>query len=409
MRILWLSHLIPHPPKGGVLQRAYNMVRELGRYHAVDLLAFQQENLMGPLVKDLAEGEADARSALSQFCDYVEFFSIESNRGPLGDYWLAARSLLTRDPYNMNWLKSKRFAEAIRERLLAVDYDIVHFDTISLAVYLDAIGDVPAVLDHHNIESHMLLRRARNESGILRSWYMRQEGTRLKDIETRLCPRFALNITCSELDSERLNEFCPQAKCEVVPNGVDTSFFVPGEGRSTERSLIFVGTLNWYPNVEAVRFIANEIWPRLRDADSTVSVDIVGAHPPDDIVAVGRADSRFRVHGFVDEMLPMLDAAGVYVCPIRDGGGTKLKILDALSMSKAIIADPIACEGIDVTDGKDVIFASTPDAYVAEILRVLDDQELRARLGGNARKLAQEKYDYAAIGKQLAGLFEELV
>ena len=174
-------------------------------------------------------------------------------------------------------------------------------------------------------------------------------------------------------------------------------------------SIIFAGTLSWYPNRQAVDFLAREIWPRLKAAAPKSSVDIVGANPPAELLELGRRDPDFRVHGFVDDVRTYLDRASVYVCPITDGGGTKLKILDALAMGKAIVADPIACEGIDVTDGVDVVFASRPEEYVSAIRRLFSDREERMRLGENARRLAEAKYAYSMIGEKLARLVREAV
>jgi glycosyltransferase involved in cell wall biosynthesis len=409
MKVLWLSHLVPYPPKGGVLQRSYNLVRELARHHEVSLLAFVQGEPLRASFGQLEQGLAEAEAALSGFCARVTFVPIPCEQRALGRHRLALRSLLSRDPYTINWLKSGPYAHEVRRLIGEVNPDLVHFDTISLAHYRPLVGALPTVLDHHNIESHMMLRRAEKEANGLAAAYFRQEGRRLARYEQEACPKFTLNITCSSLDSARLKDLVPTAAVDDVPNGVDVGYFHPAGEVEVPGSLIFAGTLSWYPNRQAVDFIAKEIWPRLREQVPGSSVDIVGASPPAELVDLGRRDPAFRVHGFVDDVRPYLDRAAVYVCPITDGGGTKLKILDALAMGKAIVADPIACEGIDVTDGVDVVFASTPEDYVTAIERLLADPALRKRLGQNARLLAESKYAYSIIGEKLARLVREAV
>lgn len=407
MKILWLSHLVPYPPKGGVLQRAYHLLHEVAKYHEVDLLAFHQPGLMDPTVSSLDHGVRESKKVLSGFCGKVKYIPIDSEQQIFGTYRLALKSLVTTDPYNINWLKSIQYARALQEMLQSNDYDLVHFDTISLLPYFDVVKHLPTVLDHHNIESHMLLRRADNEKNVLKKWYFRQEGQRLEKIEKQFCSQFSLNVTCSEIDRQRLHEIAPASWVEEVPNGVDIEYFRPGKTMIEKRRLLFIGTLNWYPNIEAVRFIAHELWPKLKAALPGISVDIIGTQPPEDIVNISNTDNNFNVHGFVDDILPYMDKAAVYVCPVMDGGGTKLKVLDALSMGKALVAHEIACEGINVKNGKNVIFAKSVDEYVVAIKQLIENNELRRTMGLEARKLVEEEYAYDKIGRKLSDMYQQ--
>lgn len=410
MRILWLSHLIPYPPKGGVLQRAYYLLREAAKYHQVDLLAFNQPGLIGPLFNSVDEGVDEAKSHLGGFCNNLKFFDIQSEKSSFGRYYLAIKSLITKDPYNINWLKSAEYSNAVRQFIDESQYDLVHFDTISLIPFIEDVGNLPVVLDHHNIESHMLIRRGEKESNALKSWYFRQEGERLQRIEEEICKRVALNITCSDMDSERLFSISPHSRVESVPNGVDESFFLAADDdREIKNKLLFVGTLNWYPNIEAVNFIAENLWEKLKKEIPTVVFDIVGVNPPSSILSLSQSDANFQVHGFVDDVRTYFSAADIFVCPIQDGGGTKLKILDAMSMGKAIVAHPIACEGIAVVDNESVCFADTAEEYVEIIVRLLNDPIEIKRLGTAARKLIEDKYTYTAIGQHLSGLYESCI
>ncbi len=406
MKILWLSHLIPYPPKGGVLQRAYHLLREVAKYHEIDVLAFHQPNLMRPLVPSLDDGIQQSVTALSAFCNKVEFIDIDSDKQYLGNYRLALKSLLTSDPYNINWLKSKKFEAALKKLLESNDYDLVHLDTISLLPYFQYVKHIPTVLDHHNIESHMLLRRADNEKNILKKWYFKQEGLRLEKHEKKYCPQVSLNITCSEIDQHKLQHIAPGSWVEEIPNGVDINFFNPDRTIKQDQNLIFIGRLSWYPNTQAVRYIAHEIWPAIKAELPTISIDIIGASPPKDVLKLSITDNNFRVHGFVDDISPFFNKAAIYLCPITDGGGTKLKVLDALAMEKALIANQIACEGIKVTEGENVIFAQTVDEYVKAIKLLLNDENLRREMGIKARQLIENEYSYEKVGRKLSMLYE---
>ncbi|MEX2575826.1 MAG: glycosyltransferase family 4 protein [Halofilum sp. (in: g-proteobacteria)] len=406
-RVLWLSSLVPYPPKGGVLQRSYNLLRETARYHDVDLLAFNQRALMRAYYPGGSEeGLADARRVLSGLCRRMEFVDIPSDRISGGKHLLALGSLLTRDPYTVNWQKSARFARLCREWAENGQYDLVHLDMITLGSYRELFGDTPVTLGHHNVESHLLQRRAENTANPITRWYFAQEGRRLARYEQEQCSRYALNITCSELDRERLHEITPESRTEVIPNGVDLEYFRPHDGAEQPDRLIFAGMLNWLPNRRAVEYIAHELWPRIKASRPDACIDIVGPNPPESVLALARQDRNFVVHGYVDDVRPYIDAAAVYLCPIKDGGGTKLKLLDAFAMRKAVVADPISCEGIEVEDGKHVILASEPDEYVAAIERLLTDASERARVGHSAQEFVQRNYSFAVIGRSLAEHFD---
>ena len=410
MKILWLSHLIPYPPKGGVLQRSYNMVRELSRYHEVDVLAFNQKDLIGPLFPSLEDGLAESNQVLSSYCRRHQFVELPTDKHRYGKQLLALKSLISA-PYNVNWLKCIEYQSILNQWVKDTDYDLVHYDTIGLASYLQcANSNSKTVLDHHNIESHMLIRRAQNEPNMVKKAYFWQEGMRLQAYEKRYCPQFDLNITCSDIDTQRLIALCPGSQVKTIPNGVDTDFFQPDfTSEKNAASIIFVGTLSWYPNMEAINYISQKLWPPLKKIFPNLTMDIVGANPPEEIKQLAQRDEDFRVHGFVDDVRPYMNQATLYVCPIRDGGGTKLKILDAMAMALPIVAHPIACEGIAVKDSANIALASNDQDFVDKISELLLDPDKRSHYGRNARQLMVDYYSYKSIGKNLAAIYESLV
>jgi len=407
MRILWLSHIVPYPPKGGVLQRSYHLLRETASRHQVTLFAFVQQRPLEQCFGDLETGLAESEKALSHFCSEVRFLPIPMESKWQGMARLAARSLFSRNSYTMNWLRSKQFAHAMRE-LSADSFDLVHADTISLAPYVSYFPGIPRALDHHNVESQMMLRRADNDSNPLKRIYFRQEARKILREERRYCPEFNTNIMCSKLDAERLIELVPSARMDVIPNGVDVDYFRPQPEQEVPGRLVFAGRMAAYTNRQAALFIVRELWPVLAQAFPEITFDLVGGGPPAEATALALRESRFRAPGFVDDIRISIAEASIYVCPITDGGGTKLKVLDALAMGKALVADPIACEGIDVVEGESVRFASTPQEYVRVIGELLNDPMQRSRLAGAGRLLVEDYYGYAGIGKKLSETYFQL-
>jgi polysaccharide biosynthesis protein PslH len=408
MQILWVSHLIPYPPKSGVHLRSYHLLKALASRHEVDLLAFVQDPWLRVFYPTRQEALEEGARELGRFCRSVRFLEIESAARPGGKWRTAAAGLVLPASYTIRWLDSGNGRRAVAAAARATRYAAAHFDTIGLAPYRPLLAGVPATLGHHNIESHMLLRRAENERHRLRRLYYLQEGWRVRAYERRMAPQFAAHITCSELDSARLLEIAPEARVVTIPNGVDTDYFRPSGAAAARRSIVFVGSLNWYPNVSAVEFLLREIWPALKRALPDVALDLVGSAPPAVIVALAATLPDVTVHGYVDDVRPYMEQALLYVCPIRDGGGTKLKLLDAFAMEKCVVAHPIACEGIAALPGREVALAESAAEFVAAIQELLAQPARRVAMGRAARELVVARYGFSEIGRRLCEVFESL-
>lgn len=405
MKILWLSHLVPYPPKAGVLLRAYHLVRELASRHEVHLLAFNQEALMKPYFERVDFGLAAAERELSKYCRQVRFVDAPTDRWIFGKHIRALQSLVSPTPYTVLWLQDPEFAALAKAWHEQEHFDLVHCDTISLGPYADLARGAALSLDHHNIESHMMYRRAELERNPAKRWYYRSEARKLESYEREVCAAFDTNLTCSELDSQRLLDICPSASCHTTPNGVDSNFFRPAEVNPDSATFLFVGTLNWYPNRRAVRFLAHDVWPILRNVHPDAKMVVIGTGAPKDVEEVSQRDHRFEVLGFVDDLTPHLAAATAFLCPIDDGGGTKLKLLDAFSAGKAVVANEIACEGLDVVDGDQALFASTAEDYVRQVRRIIEDAVFRRTLESKARAHVQERFSFERIGEDLSNHF----
>jgi glycosyltransferase involved in cell wall biosynthesis len=405
MRILWASHIIPYPPKSGVHLRSYHLLRGVAARHDVDLLAFIQESWLDVFYPSRREGLEECAQELGKLCRSVRFLPIDNLKRSGGKLRTAAEGLLCPTSYTIRWLQSAQAHAAFAEAARRTPYSLVHFDTISLAPFRAHFPGTPASLGHHNIESHMLSRRGEKEGNIAKRLYFLLEGARVRRYEARMAGAFDLHITCSELDCARLRDVAPSAHAVAVPNGVDTEYFQPTQSDSSPRSIIFVGSLNWYPNIDAVQFLLREVWPEAKVRHPDLRLDIVGSAPPSSVLSLAADLKDVRVHGFVSDVRPLMNAATLYVCPIRDGGGTKLKLLDAFAMEKCVIAHPVACEGIDVSPEVNVQLADSAEAFVDAIDRLLSDTAKRFEMGRAARTLVVERYGFSRIGSYLCDLF----
>ena len=398
-KLLWVSHLVPYPPKGGVLQRSFNLIKELSEYYDIYLFAFNRASFLKSSFPGSKLPLEEAKRGLAPYVKELEIAEIPSEAGKFGKYRLALSTLLSGQPYTVEWLRSDLAAKKLSAMIDSVHPDIAHYDTISLAIYRNLTAHLPTVLNHHNIESQMLFDRAKKETNLLKKGYFLQEARKLQRYETSVCKEFSLNITCSPEDSILLQSIDPSLKCKDVPNGVDITYFYPAPANYEPHSLIFAGGLGWYPNLDAMNFFADDIWPELKAEIPDITMNLVGRSPTQKFRQLSGNDPSFKVHGFVDDVRPYLRKAHAYVCPIRDGGGTKLKILDALAIGCPVIAHPFACVGIDVEDGENVLFAATPSDYVAQVKALFESDQLRQKLASNGPLLIEEKYSFSAIGK----------
>lgn len=402
MKILWLSHLLPYPPKGGVLQRSHHLLLQAAARHEVHLFALVQR-AQHPGQDEVAE----AIRELSKSCARVEAFPIPSDRSRWHWATMAALNYFDPMPYDVNWLSAPELHDRLATIATTERFDLIHVDTLGLMPYTERFEGTPVVLNHHNIESQMMKRRAGKEPSAWRQVYFRREAKKLERMERTVCPRAATNIVVSDLDAERLTEITARARTHVVDNGVDIDYFrpvapglVPGPASSAAR-LIFAGGMNWYPNREAVLYFLREIWPGLAADRLDRRITIVGQDPPPELIAAATSDRRITVTGFVPDVRPYLDEATIYVCPIRDGGGTRLKILDALAMAKPLVATELAVEGLDLIEGTHYLRAETPEEYIEQIGRLEVDADLRTRLATAGRELVERRYAWDVLGEKL--------
>jgi glycosyltransferase involved in cell wall biosynthesis len=194
----------------------------------------------------------------------------------------------------------------------------------------------------------------------------------------------------------------------IVPNGVDTEFFKPLDEPTEENSLVFVGGMTWYPNLDAMQYFTREIWHLIKAEVPDLTMNLIGRKPQQNILEFAEQEPGFRPLGFQDDVRPHVHKSAVYVVPIRVGGGTRLKILDAMAMGKAIVSTSIGCEGIDVTDGVDIVIADSARDFATKTIQLLRDRTMRDEIGRNARKKAIERYSWTTIYPELDYVYREV-
>lgn len=352
----------------------------------------------------LGAGEAavrEFRQVFEQFCSSVEIWEMPV-RWKSPEWWARlAVSPLRRAPYNCLSFWSPDLAEKWRLTLERHRGAILHFDSPDLALFAPAAADFRRVLNHHNCESAMAFRRAEQEPGVLRKLYLRREAEKMARVESELCPQFNVNTVVSENDADLLRANSPEAHFHVVENGTDTEYFVPDNSQESDDWIVFAGHLGWYPNVAGIRRFVREAWPLVSAALPNVRLMLAGRDPAPEVLRLPGVYPAIAVVADPEDIRPLVARAAVFVCPIYDGGGTRLKILDALAMGKAVVSTTIGYEGLDVEPGRNILAADSGEEFREQISRALRDRSLRGELGRAGRALVEARYGWKAIAERL--------
>ena len=394
-RILFVTSRLPFPPTEGHQLRAWYLLQAAARKHQVTLLSLRR-----PDEPPLPEPVPGIKLA------GVHQLDLPSLRSPHRVAGMALRGLLS----GRTLLDLRYRPPALQQRFdqLVQETDLVHLDILAVAGLLERVPDgVPTVLNEHNVESLLAHKHVAMETRSLQRLFLSLKHRRLESFERSACVRADRVLACSEQDAKRLLALAPGCKVSVVPNGVDLDVFKPGKpGSEQGGSMVFVGHMGWFPNRDGIEYFLAQILPLLKDRPN-LHLEVIGRNTH--LSAPKGEAGRVSFAGFVDDLQARVQRAAVFIVPLRAGSGTRLKILEAMAMGKAIVSTRIGAEGIGLVDGESACLADTPEAFAAAINRLLDNPELRHRLSVGARELAERHYGWTVIGERLLASYDALL
>src|SRR5438552_8833592 len=330
MKLLWFSHFVPYPPRGGAYQRSFNLLRAASRWHEVRLVAF---NRHGHSRSDLSECAAE----LGKYCAAVNFWEMPS-RWKSARWWTRlALSAAASLPYSSSCFWSPRREAEWKEILQQHPGALLHFDSIDLALFAEEATRFRKVLNHHNCESAMAERRADREPNRVKKLYLKSQAGKLARLERAICPLFDVNLVVSELDAQLLDRKCSGLHFHVVENGTDVRYFSPQPGLEEPNTLIFAGSLDWYPNISAIRSFVETVWPSVKLRVPRVRLYVAGRNAPGSLIRWLKQDTAITVALNPEDMRLWIVRAALVVCPIQDVGVTRLRMLNAIAMGKAVV------------------------------------------------------------------------
>lgn len=393
LRVLVVSPSFPYPPTWGFAKRVFHLADQLALHHRVTFVSY--------LAPD------DDPRAVQEFAGRIhEYVGVpRPTRSVRAKRVRQALSLLSRAPFHAAALKDADLQRAIDALLAREEFDLIQVESSQLG-WLRLPPGVPVVVDEHNIESELLGRMGESESSLARRAYNRREYRRYRRFEQRVWSSAAACATTSQRDAEAISAVLPDRAVKVVPNGVDVEEFNRSGVPIKPSSLVFTGLLDYRPNEDGIRWFLKDVFPRVRAARPEAHITVVG-RGPDELLDALRGPG-VTVTGWVPEVRSYMETAAVVVVPLRMGGGTRLKVVEAMSMSKGIVSTSLGAEGLEVVSGTHLLLADDPLAFADAVVALLDDPERAAALGTCARGLAVQRYSWATAAASLEELLHRV-
>ena len=428
MRILFLTPQLPYPPQKGTALRNWGLISGLAARHEVAVLSFLASpphspplgGMKGslPHYPPLGGTKGGGTDPLRAAC------RVETVPQPARTTRDRLRDMLaTRQPDMALRLPSEEYGRRLADWLAREPFDVVHVEGIELAPYLDIIKGTPpliegagggrplVVFDDHNCEYLLQQRVFLTDLHAPARWpgaaYSFVQWRRLRRYEAHVCRRADRVLAVSDADAAALQSLVPGLTVTVIPNGIDTQTYRPpiSNLQSPISNLVFTGTMDFRPNVDAVLWFARKVLERVRAEVPEACFVVVGQRPHRRLDRL-RDDPAVRLTGWVEDTRPYIAQAAVYVAPLRMGGGTRLKLLEAMAMGKAVVATRLGAEGYPVTDGRELLLADTPADFAAAVVALLHAPERRAELGRAARAFVEQRYDWRVIVPRMEAVYE---
>jgi glycosyltransferase involved in cell wall biosynthesis len=395
MKILFAHKQILFPRDTGGKIRVLNLLRHLAGWHEVVYLC------------DLRPGDERYLPQMEALGLRVEGVAKEDSRRRSSRYYgEAVLNLLSPHPFTI----ARNFDPALKARAEALvrdePFDCLICDTIQMALNVVDLRVPARILFQHNVESRLLERHAGHDPTWLRRRYMAAQHRKMGRFEADYGARFDAVIAVSEPDRRAFERDYGWHQVRAIDTAVDLEYFRPSGRHERADRVVFVGSMDWMPNQDGVRFFLDEVWPRIRDRRPGATFHVVGRNPPAALRRRSGMDG-VEVVGTVPDVRPHLEKAAVVVVPILVGGGTRLKIYEAMAMGKAVVSTTIGAEGLVYTPGEHLLVADAPAAFAEAVVTLLEAPQPRGRLGESARRLVNDCFSAETVARQFESICQD--
>lgn len=392
MKILWVNPNFLHPTTKGGQIRTLEIVKRLHTRHEIHYAAFE----------DPSQPEGLGRAG--EYC--TRAYPFQHHVPPRNSPRFALQvigGLVSSLPVAVSRWVSPELRRFVGRQLRDGGFDRAVCDFLAPAPHFEDLSR--AVLFQHNVETMIWRRHADTAEGWARRAYFRLQAERMFAFEKQACLASGSIIAVSAKDAETMRGLFGVQRVHHTPTGVDTAYFAP-QPAPPAADLVFVGSMDWMPNIDGVTWFHADILPLLRKQFPECSLAVAGRAPGAAIQALGKTDTRIRVTGTVPDIRPWLWGARISIVPLRVGGGTRLKIYEAMAAGVPVVSTSIGAEGLDYTDGEDILIADSPEAFAGACARLLSDPALAARIAANARHLVASRFSWDKVVLDFENLLE---
>ncbi|HEY3580953.1 MAG TPA: glycosyltransferase [Pyrinomonadaceae bacterium] len=400
MRIVWLKTELLHPVDKGGKIRSYNMLKELKRSCHITYLTL-----------DDGSADANARELASEYCHELVSIPHRVREKFTPGFYLDLVVNLTSDlPYAIKKYESPAMRDEISRRVNDGRFDVLICDFLAPAVNVPRNIDCPSVLFQHNVEAMIWKRHYEVQTNAAKKSYLFRQWQKMHAFEAKTCPEFDCVIAVSREDRDLMEQEYGLKEVYDVPTGVDTEFFRPSGSRERRaENLVFTGSMDWLPNEDAIRYFTEQILPRVKQEVPNVTLTVVGRNPYPGLLELSKRDPAVIVTGRVDDVRPYMDEAAVYIVPLRIGGGTRLKIYEAMAMEKPIVSTSIGAEGLPIEDGREIVLADTPETFADAVVKLIKQPELAEEIGQRAAAKVRQKFGWDKVAESFAAICESRI
>jgi glycosyltransferase involved in cell wall biosynthesis len=404
LNILYVSQMPASPPRFGAQARIHGLMTELARRHELTAVMLVDDEF------DIDE----CRRAMQTYCREVVLIRNPYGRDGLAKRLLQLRSLASTRSFERLRVVVPEMQEAIDRVLRAKRFDIVNleFTFLGHCDLRQAPSGQPApclVVDSHNIDYDLARQYASAAGSLLRRLYAEANWRKLRREELGTYRDADGVYLCSVADQQRLLSEIAAPLTTVIPNAADVEFYKPRPAYPPpdSRTIVFFGLMSYMPNIDGATYFIKEIWPRIAAANPQARCKIIGGSPPASLTALAGPGIEFT--GFVPDLRPHLAEAVAVIVPLRIGGGTRLKIVEAMAMGKAIVSTTLGAEGIDAVSGRDILIADEPADFASAVGRLLNEPGLATQIGNSARQLSEARYAWSSAARALESFFQQVL
>jgi glycosyltransferase involved in cell wall biosynthesis len=399
MRVLVIDEEIPFPLNNGKRIRTFNLLAPLATKYDITFVCRYHEGM-----------DADFSHKMEK-----QGFSVIRIPHPIRKksgaafYTVLMANLFSRYPYSVTSHHSPLMIRHLKHLIKDNRFDLIHCEWTPYAFNLKPIFPFPSVVDAHNVEAMIWKRNRDQVSNPIKKAFFHLQYKKMKRFEKEAFPNFSRVIAVSATDQAMIRQWIPERRIDIIENGVDISYFSPQNIPEKPYSLVFTGSMDWRPNIDATVSFLKTTYPLILSKAPRTTLTIAGRNPLPEMISTARKYPSVTLTGTISDIRPPIQKAQVFIVPIRIGGGSRLKILEAFAMKKAVVSTSIGAEGIDITPGKNILIADTPAEFSAAVLKLFQDPGLRLRLGKAGRDLVESKYRWKNLSAKLESSWQAAV